>query len=639
MTDKEIVAAAGIKTAIIVDDGYDPVPKANELADAPWDIFFDDAIGAAATRLEEVFPAFDPDDRENLRHDNEFVAALWRSREDLADLVGDLFNEYASASNRNLKSLAEVEQTLTELGITFRKVGRDFVNAAKDADLIVIDLFLGAAQVEEDRQRTVKGLQDIIKDRDTPPAVVLMSQISLTSKASDLRDEVGLHASSFRSVQKKSISKGARLRRVITTLAAHRDDSILLAEFTKKWMKGAQDAVGRAVREVRRIDIDDLHHIKSLLLSAEGLLPSSYMVSVLDRVLQYEIEADEEILSGAEALDKVSDKPAPLTIAQGKDSFRLIERTIYTNPERRKRDNGSVWPITFGDILMSRLKGSVSKNSIFQGDPNRVFLVVSPECDLLRGTKLQAALLVAGTLKPLEMTEDLFGEERKTPIISRGKGRYQIEWDFGFPATITLQRAKNHLASDGPAKIAATLRDISALNLRQQFLDHLGRVGMLALPPRTFKIAVQCAYPAVGGGRTVLKFGSNSQLTGAMHVDQRKKIARIAFDQTHEDDFAEAILAVDLAGVAVNSRSQVSAIQEQSQLQQLFRTGLQDINYPLKSDKPAAAKLLASISKAPASKPQAMNTIGKIYTSDAPQPAAKDMPNLGVIFSLLPNKD
>ena len=637
MTDQEIVAAAGIETAIIVDDGYDPAPKAGELADAPWDIFFDDAIGAVGNRLEAVYATFDPDDRDTLRHDDDFVAALWESRYDLADLVDDLLSDYASASDRNLKSLREAEQTLSDLGISFKTVGRDFVKTSKDVDLIVIDLFLGAAQAEEDRQRTVTGLREIIDHRDTPPAIVLMSQLDLTQKAPELRDEVGLHASGFRSVQKTVISKGARLRRLITTLAAHRDDSLLLAEFTKKWKNGARDAVDRAVRELRRIDIDDLHHIKSLLLSAEGLLPSSYMLSVLDRVLQYEIEADEEILSGAAALDEVSDKPAPLTIAQGKDSFGLIERTIYTNPKRRKRDNGSVWPITFGDIIMSRLQGSVSKNSIFQGDPSRVFYVASPECDLMRGTKLRAALLIAGTLRPLDMTEDLFGEDRKTPIISRGNKRYQIDWDFGFPATITLQRAKNLLKPKGPAIIAETLRDVSALNLRQQFLGDLGRVGMLALPPRTFKIDVQCAYPGIGGGLKALKFGKTSYLTGAMHVDQRNKVARIAFDQAYEDDFAETILDIDLADVAVNSRKAVETIRQQSQLRQLFRTGFQGLRYPLKPSQ--AAQLLAPASTTQIAEPQKMTIIGKLFDSEDSHPTNNALSNLGFVFTLLPDKE
>lgn len=636
MSDMEVVAAAGIKTAVIVDDGYDPLPKASELSDANWDIFFDDAIGPAAERLVAVFPDFDAGNRENLRHDDEFVAALWKNRADLADLVDDLLNDYVSASERDQKALKEVEGILADLGITLATAGRDFVELAKNADLIVIDLFLGAAQAEDDRRRTVAGLKEIIASRDEPPAVVLMSQINLTQKAPEFRDDVGLHASGFRSVQKKEISKGARLRRIIATLATHRSDSMLLSKFTKKWKNGAHEAVDRAASELLRIDIDDLHHIKSLLLSAEGLLPSSYMVSVLDRVLQYEIEADKQILSGAEALDRLSDKPAPLTIAHEKDSFRLIERAVYINPERRKRERGSAWPITFGDILMSKSQRAVSKSSIFRGDPNKVFFVASPECDLLREGKLRSALLIGGNLKPIDMTVQPLGEDKTTPIIIRGKKQFQIQWDFGSPTTITLQRAKNHLAASGSAKIAETLRDVSALNLRQQFLGHLGRVGMLALPPRTFRIAAQCAYPTIDGALKALKIGTSAYLTGVMHIDQRGSAPRIVFDQAQENDFAEAVLAVDLAAVAVNSRDKVIAIKQQSQLQELFRSGLQGLKHPLKESQ--AALLLDPASETGAPDAPKTKEIGRLFNDEKSLPAANRLPNLGLVFTLVPDK-
>jgi hypothetical protein len=65
------------------------------------------------------------------------------------------------------------------------------------------------------------------------------------------------------------------------------------------------------------------------------------------------------------------------------------------------------------------------------------------------------------------------------------------------------------------------------------------------------------------------------------------KITRIAFDQAHEDDFAEAVLAVGLTAVAANSRTGIEAIRQQNQLQQLFRTGLQGLKHPLKTNQPA----------------------------------------------------
>ena len=224
MTDKEIIAAAGIKSALIVDDGYDLVPRASELADVDWDIFFDDAIGDALERLEAIFPGFDPDSRADLRGDDAFIQTLWEHRGDLDDLVRDLFADYVAKSLRDIKALGEIEEILTDLGIAFTKAGRDFVKAAQQVDLIIIDLFLGAAQSDEDRQTTVAGLKKVIDGREDPPAVVLMSQISLTEEAPELRDEVELHASGFRSIQKKVIKKGARMRRIIATLATHRED-------------------------------------------------------------------------------------------------------------------------------------------------------------------------------------------------------------------------------------------------------------------------------------------------------------------------------------------------------------------------------------------------------------------------------
>ena len=169
MTDKEIIAAAGIKSALIVDDGYDLVPRASELADVDWDIFFDDAIGDALERLEAVFPGFDPDERADLRGDDAFIQALWEHRGVLDDLVRDLFADYVAKSLRDIKALGEIEEILTDLGIAFTKAGRDFVKAAEQVDLIIIDLFLGAAQSDEDRQTTVAGLKKVIDGRDAPP--------------------------------------------------------------------------------------------------------------------------------------------------------------------------------------------------------------------------------------------------------------------------------------------------------------------------------------------------------------------------------------------------------------------------------------------------------------------------------------
>ena len=135
----------------------------------------------------------------------------------------------------------------------------------------------------------------------------------------------------------------------------------------------------------------------------------------------------------------------------------------------------------------------------------------------------------------------------------------------------------------------------------------------------------------------MLKVGNNSYLTGAMHVDQSRKIARIAFDQAHEDDFAEAALAVDLTAVAANSRTGIEAIRQQNQLQQLFRTGLQGLKHPLKSSQPA--QLLVSDYTLQGAMSPKMKKIGMLFNSADSHPAVNALSNLGFVFTLLPDED
>ncbi|OLP76561.1 Sensor histidine kinase YycG [Symbiodinium microadriaticum] len=72
------VRDAGIGSAIIVDDGYDEIPEVAELLDeGAWDSFFDDAQGVEAERITAHFPAYDPEEREELRSNQEFINALW----------------------------------------------------------------------------------------------------------------------------------------------------------------------------------------------------------------------------------------------------------------------------------------------------------------------------------------------------------------------------------------------------------------------------------------------------------------------------------------------------------------------------------------------------------------------------------
>jgi len=402
VTDAELIQESGIRNAIIVDDGYDLAPKVDELINvAPWDTLFDDAVGDTLDALQGVYAEFDPDNREELKNNQVFIDALWASREPLGAIVKPIFEAYEQKSQENSDFLRAAERALEELGIPYETLGRDFVAAASEADLIVVDLYLGTEQGQPEFDLTVNSLKEAMAQRvGPPPSVVLMSQVgTVAERSKTFRREVGLHASGFRYIKKNDLSKPGRMGGLIVTLATHRKDSHALAAFLDTWQSKAKDAVDLAAADLRRIDIDDLQHTKSLLLSLEGLSTSSYMLDVFDRILQHEIESNADVIRAASQLDKIGDDPPPLTIATDRDAFRLLDRTIFVNPKRRNHATGAVWPMIFGDILAPRNDTAIKKHGFFAGRKDRVFFVASPECDMIRDDGLTTALMITGTLQ------------------------------------------------------------------------------------------------------------------------------------------------------------------------------------------------------------------------------------------------
>ena len=595
MNDKKRVAEAGISSAIIVDDGYDEIPLVQELLDEDgWDIFFDDVQGDEAARIEAFSPNFDPSSRDELRSDQEFIDALWQNRDAVRDLLGGLFDVYEQKAADNAPFLASAEAALTALGIPYTTHGRDFVNAAAAADLILIDLFLGIHQGANDRRLTVDRLKEAIAQRAGPlPSIVLMSQIpTIDEQAKEFRSEVQLHASAFRHLRKPELQTPGRVQGLILTLAAHRGDSQALAGFVDTWEQKAKEAVGKAAGALRKIDIDDLQHIRTMLLRFEGVNTSSYMLDIFDRVLQYEIEAHGEVLKAAIPLDEMADDPPPLMISNDRDTYAILERTLFVNPSRRSHATGAVWPITFGDILGPRPESTIKPRGFFAGRKDLVFFVASPECDLIRKDGLKTVLLVAGSLEEVDMTKPVLGVSgNTTPVLSiDGAKRQQVTWDFGDLRTVNLSRAKNLLKTSGDAVVLGRLRDVSALGLRQQLLGNVGRVGEMAPLPRSFRFSAEIHYAQQDGTSQQLNLPAGVVLRGNVLVPRKAKSATLIFDSSCENDLTTAILSLDVATVSDGSRALLNKLKEQTRLRKLFRSGFQWTNLPLKTTQ--AAELL-----------------------------------------------
>lgn len=588
MSDVQQIRNAGIRSAIIVDDGYDEIPQVSELIDEEsWESFFDDVYGDALAKVERIFPEFDASEREELKQNQDFINALWRNRNSIRNLVAELFNTYEQKTRETRPFLEQVESALKALSIPFKRCGRDFIQSAIEVDLIIIDLFLGIQQGEADKVWTVNQLRRVIDQRgDRPlPSIVLMSQVpGIDELASRFRHDADLHASAFRYIRKTDLSKPGRMEGLVLALATHRSDSHALATFVEAWKNNAIEAARSAASTLRKIDVDDLQHIRNMLLRFEGINTSSYILDVFDRILQYEIEAHGSVLDAAVKLDRLADAPAPLMISNDRDTYAILEQTLYVNPKRRSHSTGAEWPIAFGDILGPKLDVPIKPRGFFYGHSDLVFFVASPECDLIRKDGLTTALLVTGLLEEIDMSKpDLAVTASTTPILVTEEGkRFQVNWDFGNLRTISLNQAKRLLHSEhGDMAVVARLREGSALSLRQQFLSSIARVGELAPMPRSFQFNAKIYFPLQQGGIEFLEMPDNAPVTGNILIPRRGRYAAAILDGSWEDDLTARLLDINIDRVARKSRKFLKTLKEQTRIRQIFRSGLQGISVPL----------------------------------------------------------
>lgn len=525
MSLQELLTQRNLTTALIVDDGYDTVPLAEDIAnnDDGWANFVAD-IGGDREILLQAFPTFDELDAHQLRGSNEFVAATYglkgKLRQDLWDL---LFQGYEQARTRDVEFLQSLEAALKALGINPVSSGRNFPAGANQASIVFADLFLGAAQSDHDMERSVKQLKELLKGRESsPPIVILMSSSSLLKdKKTHFRDRAQLLGTMFRVYGKRELLEATTLERALERLASHHADALTVAVFLHSWEQGLKKAADRFLEGARRLDLPDYGQISQVLLNFEGQPLGSYMLDVFDRVLQHEVEGDDATIAAAAALSNINTTlyPAPY-IAGSSDLQDLVCRSIWQHPKRLQvRTTVCGAPVSFGDVLIHRsithpappavapaaavtTPAEAAKEADAEVEASaEVLIVLTPACDLVREGGPKRIMLLAGTVSNLTpKTWTYKGAGVKTPIIIlSNQRRMWIQWDLKDVRTLRPSEVRS-LIADGEYSIEHRLRESHALEVQQRLLSDIGRVGVVAKMPATFPVAVT-AFTTGGDGK------------------------------------------------------------------------------------------------------------------------------------------
>ncbi len=557
---KDRLAARGITRAVVIDDVFDAVPRPDELNDGDWSNFFDDLGDTGNELLKELHEGYEEASAEELKASQAFITVVWDNRAKLPNATSDhLFRDYAETKTTERAGLDALVTALEALGLVCTTMGRELDERAKQAELIFIDLFLGFHQSEDDMDRAVRRVGELVEGRvQTPPLVVLMSRSpQLQEKRNEFRDTAGLLGSTFRVVSKADLAKKGTLETLLTRLANHYEDAKRVAGFVHAWDRGLDHARQSFVRILRRLDLSDLAQVRALLLDFEGQSLGEYLLDVADRVLQHEIEDDDNTIASALELNKIElgKYPAP-HLAGSPDLQELVHRMVFLHPDRLCLSvNEDKAQLQFGDVL--RWKADEG-----DGCGDAVSLVVSPACDLVRDGA-ERVMLLSGTLEELQPKNWSYkaGPVRTAIIILPDEGRKWIRWNLKNVRSLEWDELDRLVGEDASLKRIGRLRELYAIEIQQMLLADLGRIGRPANLPVPFPVAVSLFY--VGSDCKARKLAVEQIDSAACYVGRGKSpqpVHRLVLTEQTCDHIEQALQALGEDAVQDSARASLAAV-------------------------------------------------------------------------------
>lgn len=479
---REILTREGITTAAIIDDVYDDTPSSVDIDGESWNFFEDDLLEPEINLLRDYGVA-NPETRlEELKQDDTFIKFLW-DRRGQSDVVKALFASYDKRQTAGKEQLEPLNNLLfKELALQGRTYDSQQLGKAAEAQLIFVDLFLGARQDKEARDKAMDRVKEIVAPRrESPPMIILMSSSTrLESMRDEFRDEAELVGSQFRTMRKTLLEESAELQELLYRITSSYRKTLQLTGFLELWNKALEDAKARFLKTVRLLDLRDYSDLHTLILNAEGELIGAYLLEVFGQYFQFELEEDTRLSTAALQLNEMQwdDYPAPHFLPS-RASATIADGMLF----RSSKILGHL-DLEFGEVLFSTrvdaLGEGVEPIADFAKGERIALLVLTPACDL-QHDYAKRFLFITGVARPSELLLHKKPKELVTPILFHDGKDYVIEWDLGNPLTWTRSELANHIKSD--FQRVRRFRSTFSIQLQQLFTSSLSRVGTPVMPP------------------------------------------------------------------------------------------------------------------------------------------------------------
>lgn len=498
---REIFRREGITSAEVIDDVFDDTPTSRDIDSESWNFFLDDQTDLEVNIIREQYGVTDPQSRwEELRNDDNFIKFLWDRRSE-SDVFQRLFSSYIGRQEVGRRQLEPLRALLfDELGLQGGTHGLHQRGEAVDAQLLFVDLFLGAQQNEDARNKAVERVKAIVDPRrESSPMIVLMSSSTrLHEMREEFRDELELVGCQFRTAQKTVLNDPAELNELLYRFTASYRDSLNLSGFLELWRQALHDATTRFLKTARRLDLRDYADLQTLVLNAEGELIGAYLLEVFGQYFQFELEEDARLSAAALKLNEMpwGNYPAPHFLPAA-ISANIADGMLFRSPKLLAESE----PLQFGDVLFSTRVDALGEGAepiANFGKGERIALVVlTAACDLQHGYA-KRVLFLAGVAKPSELLLHKKPDALRTPVLIHDGKHYVVEWDRSAPVAWTRNDVAKQLESRVFERVRR-FRSVFSLQLQQLFTSYLSRVGTPVMPPVQHLTGATISYASQDG--------------------------------------------------------------------------------------------------------------------------------------------
>jgi hypothetical protein len=383
-------------------------------------------------------------------------------------------------------------------------------------------------------------------------------------------------------VRKNELADSDKMAERLYELVASYPDFLRLNAFVLAWEAALRTGTTKFLRSIRALDLADYANLQALVLEAEGEPVGDYVLDLYDLHLHHVLEGDEALIRAAKTLNEIKwNEYPPAQFMPTPELIEMMDGALFQNETRTRVEaeiNANPQDARLGDVFLGPAPTVVAPaapaEAVIPTPPRYAFVVLSQACDIKHGDAEQV-LLMRGTVRPYTARQHENSRER-TPVMKVGDAKYSIEWNVIAPETWRI----DDLAAKGAEgfRLVRRFRTPFALQLQQDFIGNLGRVGTLTAVPARFDAGLRVFFKKRDNNALLLlerqaDAGDAVYLVGRTAKGELREW--LLLSEGFQDEFRRSLRAVPVADLPAGGPAPFGTIRDDPAFYRRFKPGLE----------------------------------------------------------------